>query len=256
MSKVNLVWSTEVRRVMDLVNYKENPRTITRVALEKLKDRITKRGFHSVIVIDKDNTILSGNQRKKALTELKIKEVNVLVPNRKLAVEERKKISLESNLNDGEWDIEALKNFELPTLLDAGFDQIQLSKFWDKDIELKDDPIDLEKEIKKAKDTKIKAGSMFQLGRHRLLCCNSLDPNNVKKLMGDIRADMVNDDIPFNIGLNYDTGVGNRKNYGGTINDNKPEDEYRNFVRTLIQNALSVSKKDAHVMFWCDERNE
>ncbi len=254
MSKLDLVWSTEVRKVKDLLPWKENPRTITKVALEKLKDRITKRGFHSVIVIDNDNTILSGNQRKTALTQLGIKEVNVLVPNRQLTNEERTKIALESNHNDGEWDFEALKNFELPTLLDTGFDEIQLSKFWDKDIELKDDPIDLEKEIKKAKDTKIKAGNMFQLGRHRLFCGDSLDPKNVKKLMGDVRVDMVNDDIPFNIGLSYDKGVGQKQNYGGTINDNKTEEEYRNFVRTLIQNALLVSKKDAHIMFWCDER--
>jgi ParB-like chromosome segregation protein Spo0J len=41
-------------------------------ALDKLKEKITQNGFHSVIVIDTDNTILSGNQRKTALMELGI----------------------------------------------------------------------------------------------------------------------------------------------------------------------------------------
>jgi DNA modification methylase len=68
------------------------------------------------------------------------------------------------------------------------------------------------------------------------------------------QADMVNDDPPFNIGLSYDKGVGNKAKYGGTTNDSKSESEYRTFLKTLIQNALKVSKKDAHIMFWCDER--
>ena len=74
-----LKWMVEVKKVEDLLPWKENPRTITKVALEKLKERIKQRGFHSVIVIDKDNTILSGNQRKEALTQLGINEVNVYI---------------------------------------------------------------------------------------------------------------------------------------------------------------------------------
>jgi DNA modification methylase len=72
--------------------------------------------------------------------------------------------------------------------------------------------------------------------------------------MGDVKADMVNDDVPFNIGLSYDKGVGNKQNYGGTINDSKSDDEYKIFIKTIMQNALSVVKKDAHIMFWGDER--
>lgn len=252
MQKLN--WRAEKRDIKDLHTWLANPRKISKENLTKLKERITQRGFHDVIKVDTDGTVLSGNQRKKVLTELGIQEVITLVPNRKLTEEERNKIALESNMNDGEWDFEALKNFELETLLDTGFDQIELAKFWDKEVEVKDNPIDLEKEIKKAQDTKIKTGDMFQLGRHRLICGSSLELNNVQKLMGDIKADMINDDIPFNIGLSYDKGVGNRQNYGGTINDSKTDDEYKTFVRTIIQNALSVTKKDSHVMFWCDER--
>lgn len=249
-----LTWQAEKRYIKDLHSWLANPRKISKENLTKLKERITQRGFHDVIKVDTDGTVLSGNQRKKVLTELGIQEVVTLVPNRKLTEEERNKIALESNMNDGEWDFEALKNFELETLLDTGFDQIELAKFWDKEVEAKDDPIDLEKEIKKAQGTKIKSGDMFQLGRHRLICGSSLELNNVQKLMGDVKADMVNDDIPFNIGLSYDKGVGNKKNYGGTINDNKTDDEYKTFVKTIIQNALSVTKKDSHIMFWCDER--
>ena len=247
-------WRAEKRAVKDLKSWLSNPRKITKDNFVKLKERITKRGFHDVIKIDTDGTVLSGNQRKKALIDLGIKEVIVLIPDRKLTEDERNKIALESNLNDGEWDFDALKSFELDTLSEIGFDKIELSKFWDKDKEFKEDTCDIEKEVKKAKNTKIKSGDMFQLGRHRLLCGSSLEISNVKKLMGDVEADMVNDDVPFNISLSYDKGVGNKRNFGGTTNDNKTDDEYKTFVKTIMQNALSVTKKDAHLLFWGDER--
>ncbi|MEZ4211116.1 MAG: ParB N-terminal domain-containing protein [Candidatus Paceibacterota bacterium] len=108
-----LSWTTGVREVKDLLPWKENPRKISRVAMEKLKEKIIQSGFHSVIVIDTDNTIISGNQRKTALIQLGIKQVNVLIPDRKLSDEERRKIAIESNINDGEWDFEKLKSFDL-----------------------------------------------------------------------------------------------------------------------------------------------
>jgi len=254
MEQIKLKWNPEVRKVEDLIPWSKNPRTITKVALEKLKERIVQRGFHGVIVIDIDNTILSGNQRKTALTQLGITEVNVLVPNRKLTEDEKAKIGLESNHNDGEWDFSALKSFNFELLTDVGFDQMQLVKFWDKDKEIKDDSFNLYKEFKVARKTKIKTGDMFSLGKHRLVCGSALDTDVVEKLMGGVKADLIDIDPPFNINLSYDKGVGNQKNYGGTTRDNKTTEEYRTFIRTLMQNALSVTKKNAHVLFWSDER--
>jgi len=249
-----LIWHSEKRSVKSLKAWIKNPRKITREAFLKLVDRIRQRGFHDVIKIDTDGTILSGTQRKKALLELDIKEVTVLLPNRKLTKDEKDKIILESNLNDGEWDYEGLKSFDLDVLTDVGFDKDSLSDMWTKNLEVVDEPWDEEAEVKKAKETKIKHGDMFALGKHRLICGSSLDPEVVKKLMGETRANLIDIDMPFNINLSYDKGVGNRKNYGGTTNDNKTDEEYRLFVKTIMENALSVSKPDVHSLFWCDER--
>lgn len=99
-----------------------NPRKIQGEAFEKLKERITARGFHDVLKLDTEGYVLSGNQRKRALTDLGIKEVTVLVPSRELTKEERDKVILESNRNDGIWDMDMLANeFDLETLLDVGF---------------------------------------------------------------------------------------------------------------------------------------
>jgi DNA modification methylase len=72
--------------------------------------------------------------------------------------------------------------------------------------------------------------------------------------MGTVRADLINDDPPFNIGLHYDKNFTGKKQYGGTTKDNKSDDEYRMFIKTIMRNALLVTKSDAHVLFWCDER--
>ncbi|MDD4036537.1 MAG: hypothetical protein PHS45_04370, partial [Bacilli bacterium] len=225
--------------------------------MEKLKQRIKERGFHSVIVVDKDLTILSGNQRKTALIELGIKEVNVITPSRKLTEDERIKIALESNHNDGEWNLEALKSFNLELLTDVGFDQMKLVEFWDKDVNAQSDNFDLEKEIKIAeKNIEVKRGEIYQLGKHRLTCNDATDPNTVKKLMGGVKVDLIDVDLPFNIGLSYSDGVAgkkNKKDYGGHTNDSKTDEEYRTFVKKVVENSLSVAKPDSHVFFWCDE---
>lgn len=257
MKKEKLGWAVDIRKLTILKNWKENPRTITKVALEKLKERIVQRGFHSVIVIDTDNTILSGNQRGLALRQLGIKEVNVLVPSRKLTTEERRKIALESNLNDGEWNMEALKSFNIDLLTDVGFDQMKLVEFWDKDTKIKEESFDLKKEIKLAQKTNIKRGNLYQLGRHRLICEDALNPNTVLKLMGKVKADLINQDPPFNINLSYNKGVGGKKsnkNYGGQTQDNMSDEGYADFIRKMMRNALSVSKKDCHYAYWSDER--
>lgn len=251
-----LVWHTVEKKVNDLIPQDINPRIITDKQMSDLKKSLNKYNLVEIPAIDLNGKILAGHQRIKALQLLGRGEemIDVRLPNRELTEDEAKEYLIASNALGGDWDFSALKSFDLDLLLDVGFDEIELSKFWDKEVELKDDPIDIEKEVKKAQDTDIKAGDMFQLGRHRLLCGSSLELGNVQKLMGDVKADMVNDDVPFNIGLSYNKGVGNKQNYGGTINDSKTDDEYKIFIKTIMQNALSVVKKDAHIMFWGDER--
>lgn len=248
-----LKWFTEVKKVEDLLVWKENPRTITRLALEKLKERITKRGFHSVIVIDKDNTILSGNQRKTALVQLGIKEVNVLVPNRKLTEEERVKIGLESNHNDGEWNMEALKSFDFELLTDVGFNQMELAKFWDKDQEVKEDNFDVEKEIKKIIEPKTKLGDIIILGSHKILCGDSTKPENLKRLLGGEKVIMIYSDPVYNLDIDYDGGIGGNKEYGGSVKDSRTFEEYKTFIKESLESALTVSHSSTHIFYYCDQ---
>lgn len=257
MSK-KLFWRTEKRRVRDLIRYSQNPRVLSHVQLEGLKRSLKKFNVAELPCINTDGTLVAGNQRVLALSLLgrDEEEIEVRIPNRKLTEKEFKDYLLTSNRSGASWDWEKLAaDFDLSELLTAGFDSADLSSIYDDNLEILDDELDEEKEIEKAKNTTIKSGDYFALGRHRLLCSDATLPESVKKLMGNIHADLINDDLPFNIGLSYNRGVGGKGKYGGTMNDNKSDAEYRKFVKSIIQNALSVTKPDAHVMFWCDERN-
>jgi DNA modification methylase len=248
----SITWQSEVREVKDLITYKENPRKISKQSLEKLKERISERGFHAVIVIDSDNTILSGNQRKKALEELGIKQVQVMFPDRKLTDDEKIKISLESNRNDGEWDFDLLKSFDFKLLTDIGFSDIEL-KFWDKELEVKEEDFDVEKELGKIKTATTKAGDLIFLGNHRLICGDSTDESVLKKLFGNDKASMIYSDPVYNIKIDYSKGIGGKQSYGGNVNDNRSYAEYEEFLNKSLKNGLAVSNENAHVFYWCDQ---
>ena len=248
-----LSWTTGVREVKDLLPWQENPRKISKTALEKLKEKIKQNGFHSVIVIDTDNTILSGNQRKIALTELGVNTVDVMVPSRKLSDKERHGIGIESNINDGEWDFDKLKSFDLELLQFAGFDEKELVKFWDEEKDTKDDKFEVDKELKKIKTPVTEKGDLIIMGDHKLLCASSTDIHAVQKLFDGYKATAIYSDPPFNIGLSYDKGVGNKSNYGGSFDDNQSPEAYKDFIRKVLKSSLAVSTKDTHVAFWCDE---
>ncbi len=258
MSKLQpLVWRTEKRRVNDLLPYEKNPRKITDKQMEDLKESLKKFNLAELPAINLDGKIAAGHQRIKALQLLGRgeEEIEVRTPNRKLTPSEFKQYLLTSNRSGGSWDWEILaSDFDIDTLLTAGFDSADLTNIFDDNLEVTDDNFDEEKELEKIKETDIKFGDIYSLGRHRLTCGNSLDMNMVNALMDGKQADMINDDPPYNIGLSYDKGVGNKAKYGGTTNDNKTDEEYRTFAKTLIRNALAVTKADAHVFFWCDER--
>ncbi len=257
IAKSKLIWSTVKRRLRDLVPHIHNPRIATESFRQKLTEMIKKFGLVELPAINLDGTILAGHQRIAILLALYGPDyvIEVRLPSRRLTKAERKTYLLASNRLHADWDWTALaEHFDIKDLFLTGFDDADLSHIYDDNFEIEDDNFQEEKEIAQAQNTDIKLGDMFALGRHKLLCADALDPNSVKKLMGDVRADMINDDIPFNIGLRYDQNFTGNKKFGGTTKDNKSDEEYKQFVKTIIQNALSVIKPDAHVMFWCDER--
>lgn len=252
-----IMWTTTRRKVSELLPYSKNPRKINEEQMSDLKRSLRKFNLAELPAINLDGTIAAGHARIKALQLLDRgeEEIEVRIPNRQLSETEFKDYLITSNKSGGSWDFEGLaENFDMEALSLAGFNTDELSDIFSDSFKIDDPMASDAEELKKIKKTNIRTGDVFLLGKHKLICGNALDQKVVKKLMGKTRADMVNDDLPFNINLSYNGGVGAKKNYGGTTKDNKTDDEYHIFVKTIMQNALSVTKPNAHIMFWCDER--
>lgn len=119
-----LLWSTERRKVQDLKDHPNNPRTLSKKSHEELLKSFEEFDYVELAAIDFDNTIVAGHQRVHIMLELgwHEKEIEVRVPNRKLTNKEQKKYLLVSNKVTGDFDYDILANqFEMEELFDAGF---------------------------------------------------------------------------------------------------------------------------------------
>ena len=256
MAKTQLTWQTEKRKVDDLVPHAKNPRTLSEKQRKDIEASITKFNLVEIPAINTDNGVLAGHVRLKIMQALGRgqEEIDVRVPSRTLTAKECEEYLLRSNQNTGSWDYELLKAFDTSFLLEIGFDDTDLSNIWDDVLELEDDDFNEEKEVEKAKKTTIKVGDRFTLGAHSLICGDSTDEAVVKTLVGDERIDAIYSDSPYNINISYDKGIGGKSNYQGDVDDNKSDAEFREFTTKTLANGLAVTKKDAHIFWWCDQR--
>ena len=255
MSKTQLVWHTEKRKVDDLIPQEINPRKITDKQMSDLKRSLKKFNLVEIPAIDFDDTILAGHQRIKALQLLgREKElIDIRVPNRKLTEQEAKEYLIGSNKLGGDWNYDLLKSFDLEALSFAGFDEIEIANFWDKGNETKEDHFDVEKELKKIKEPNTKLGDIIHLGKHKIICADATDPKNLAKLFGNEQASMIYSDPVYNISIDYDGGIGGKKEYGGNVNDTRTFEEYKLFIKDSLAAALSVSNSNTHVFYYCDQ---
>ena len=253
--KTQLSWHTETRKIDDLVPYEKNPRPLSNKQRKDLEASITKFNLVEIPAVNTDNTVIAGHARLKIMQILGRgqEEIEVRLPNRTLTKSEFEEYLLRSNKNTGSWDYELLKSFDTSFLLDIGFDDTDLSSIWDDVLEIEDDEFKLEKELEKAEKTTIKTGDFFQLGNHRLICGDSTNKEVVAKLLTNHKVQMVYCDPPYNIALDYNKGVGGKANYGGNVDDKKTDVDYRTFLKGAMESALSVSEKDAHHFWYCDQ---
>lgn len=233
-----------------------NPRSWSQVAIRDLTESIKRFGLVDPIIVncspERENIVIGGHFRLQVAKDLGFQNVPVVfvnLPN----IEKEKELNLRLNKNQGEWDLHLLQELDLEMLLDVGFSDSELSSIWDESLSVDNDNFDLEKEIAQIEETTCKTGDLYQLGNHRLICGDATKTEIIKNLIQDNKVDMLNLDSPYNIGLNYSKGIGQKQSYGGKkTNDNKNPAEFRQFLTTILQNCLEHTKENSHVFHWCD----
>ncbi len=172
---------------------------------KKLKQSIETYGYVEPLVWNKKTkTLVSGHQRFKILLEQGFEEVDVSVVN--LPLPKEKALNLALNKIRGDWNEEKLASLleELSEMPDfnvelTGFDLPEISQLFDSQFEDKEDGFDFEEALKSIDKPITKKGDLIELGAHRILCGDSSNLDDLKKLFGKEKANLIHTDPPYNV---------------------------------------------------------
>lgn len=267
MSK-QLEWTTEKRKVNEVLPLEFNPRKITEAKRKKLIQSLEKFNLAEIPAINKDNTVISGNQRLKALQLMGRGDelIDVRVPNRKLTQKELKEYAVIANTHAGEWDVDIFEEFFGDVdLEDMGLsmDDIKMPDVGDmigaegeeeKILEAEEDNFDIppENEIQ----TDIVTGDLIEIGNHRLLCGDSTNVDDVKTLMGEGIADMVFQAPPYNVKISglgssaWKTSIGKIHGEFKMASSEMNREEFISFLILVFNNNCQTSK-DGSIHYNC-----
>lgn len=230
--------------VSDLIPYIRNARTHSESQVAQIAASIKEFGFLSPILIAEDNTILAGHGRLAAARKLGLKQVPCVKESHLTETQRRAYIIADNKLSlNAGWDEDMLA-IELSELQGAdfdldllGFDESELASLFEEDKEVKDDDFDVEEELEKP--TFSKTGDIWTLGRHRLICGDSIKEETYRILMEGKKANLVVTDPPYNV--NYEGSAGKIKN------DNMANDKFYNFLFDAFSNMEKVMADDASI---------
>jgi DNA modification methylase len=182
-----------------------NSRTHSKHQIRQISDSIKAFGFTNPLLLDKNGMVVAGHGRLEAAKLLDIP----LVPTIRLedlSPDQVRAYAIADNrlAEKAGWD-ESILAIELQHLLtiDSEFD-VTVTGFEIPEIDLlllgnhKPDPDD-DFELSDASRTISQLGSLWQLGRHRILCANSIEQNSFSKLLVTKRANVVFVDPPYNL---------------------------------------------------------
>jgi DNA modification methylase len=239
-----------------------NPREMSKHDFDSLKRAIQELGFVQPLVVrKKNNKIISGHQRLKALQEMGRKTVPVIFVD--LNENKARLLGLALNRISGTWDEEKLAEI-IHQLDQVKTEDISLTGFKEGEIEdllegLEVDlpeSFDLVKEAKKAEvKIKTRVGDLYQLGPHRLLCGDSTKKEDVLRLFDGKKADMCFTDPPYILAYlkaNYKgklRGFGHKTNRKYLTTDEAPK------LDDWLANVHLVAKRDFNIIVFENWKN-
>lgn len=221
--------------ISKLVPYVNNARTHSAEQVTKLRSSLREFGFINPVIIDRDYGIIAGHGRVLAAKEEQMTEVPCVFADF-LSEAQKKAYILADNrfAQDAGWDEELLR-IEIESLQGADFD-VSLTGFEEQEIAdlfageeentAKDDDFDLSAALEKA--AFVERGDIWTVGRHRLLCGDATNAEDVAKLMDGKKANLIVTDPPY--------GVSFKSSDGLTIqNDSMKDEEFYTFLLTAFQ---------------------
>lgn len=262
------------KKIKDLKPYVNNSRTHSNEQINQIMASIKEFGFTNPLLID-DEGIIAGHGRLMAAEKLKMDEVPTITLSGLSKVQRQAYILADNQLalNAG-WD-EKLLHDELTKLLDLdfnidliGFDDDFLADLLAEETEGLTD----EDEVPEIEEEPVsKLGDIWILGDHHLMCGDSTSKDDVEKLMGGRKADMVFTDPPYNINFIGTMGCTSKdgkivtmkdgykvpnSQYKDIQNDNEDKADFTSFIEDIIFNIKNYCIGGWYICFSSSTLNE
>ena len=218
---------------------------------EKLKRSMEQFGYVEPIIWNKKTgNIVGGHQRLKILVDMGKKEVDCVVV--EMDEEKEKALNIALNKINGEWDNDKLAML-ISDLQDSDFD-VSLTGFEEDEIAdlfakvdekgTKDDNFDMTAALEKA--SFVERGDIWTVGRHRLMCGDATNNEDVATLMDGKKANLIITDPPY--------GVSFKSTIGLTIkNDSLKNEEFYKFLLSSFKcMADNMEKGGSAYIFHAD----
>lgn len=231
----------------------DNPRIHSKKQIRKLADAIREFGFKSVILIDRNNTIIAGHGRVEAaklagldkvpamrcedLTEARI--AGLMVADNRLPQWAEWDFTLLGKGFQRLIDLGPKLDFDLTT---TGYEHAEIDNILEG---LK--PVTAEKaeEIPELAEgpAVTRRGDLWAVGPHRLLCGDATDARDYVALLGNRKADVVFVDPPYNVKIDgHVSGLGKNQHREFVMASGEMSKvEFTDFLRKTFANLAAFS---------------
>lgn len=239
--------------LLALTEFQGNLKERTDADFEKIAKSIKKHGFAFPFFVwkhDGTNHVLDGHGRIGALKRMvaqgeHLPPLPVVYVNAKDEAD-AKELLLKLNSHYGQMTAESVRDF-------LGDLQIDFE-----DLALPEGVLDLSKELKEndtiddddlpeidEMESDSKAGEIYELGPHRLMCGDSTNKDDIEKLMNGAKADLIVTDPPYNV--DYE---GKTKDALKIQNDHMEDNSFLAFLTTAFSAMFTALKAGGVYYIW------
>ena len=255
----------ERRKLADLHPAEYNPRkklTPEDPEYIQIRNSLNEFGYADPIVINADGTIIKGHQRRTVMMDLGYVEAEVIV----LDIQDKAKekaLNIALNKITGKWDNAILKDLLVELDLEGydftvtGFQRPDLEDLIQQlDItpEATDDDFDPDEAAKDIDVPTTSAGDIWRLGRHRLMCGDATNPDDVAQLLAGEKLDLVITDPPYNVDYGAKTefleaymGQEGTRTNSNIQNDHMDSLSFYNFLLAAFRNCNEAMRPGAAI---------